>query len=92
MAVFTIVYELLYALPLTGFLIMEGVALVLIRRLIWRAAETLATALLLVRSERDAKTRSRCGDRRGATSVQLDSLLQGMLEHLRLQIDPHETT
>ena len=57
MAIFTLAYDLPHALPLAGFLIMEGVALVMIRRMIWRAAETLEIALLLVRSERDAKTR-----------------------------------
>lgn len=57
MASFTLVYDVEYALPLAGFLIMEGVALVMIRRLIWRAAETLEAALAIVRKERDAKTR-----------------------------------
>jgi signal transduction histidine kinase len=57
MASFTLVYDVEYALPLAGFLIMEGVALVMIRRLIWRAAETLEAALDIVRKERDAKTR-----------------------------------
>jgi signal transduction histidine kinase len=57
MASFTLIYDVEYALPLAGFLIMEGVALVMIRRLIWRAAETLEAALAIVRKERDAKTR-----------------------------------
>lgn len=57
MTIYTLNNELPYALPLAGFLAMEGIALVLIRRQLWRAAETLETALLLVRSERDAKTR-----------------------------------
>lgn len=57
MAAFTLIYDIQYALPLAGFLIMEGVALLMIRRLIWRAAETLETALAIVRKERDAKTR-----------------------------------
>ena len=57
MASFTVIYDIQYALPLAGFLVMEGVALLMIRRLIWRAAETLETALTIVRKERDAKTR-----------------------------------
>ena len=36
---------------------MEGVALVMIRRQVWRAAETLEAALTLASNERDAKTR-----------------------------------
>ena len=117
MAIFTLSYELPYALPLAGFLIMEGVALVMIRRQVWRAAETLEAALLLVRSERDAKTRfiasashdlqqpllaaslyfdhavsypegpaketAIAGARQAFTSTR--ALLQGMLEHLRLE-------
>jgi signal transduction histidine kinase len=57
MAAFTLVYDIQYAIPLAGFLIMEGIALVMIRRLIWRAAETRDAALQIVRKERDAKTR-----------------------------------
>lgn len=57
MATFAVTYRIPYAIPLTGFLVMEGVALVLIRRLIWRAGETLESALELMRNERDAKTR-----------------------------------
>lgn len=117
MTVFTLVYRLPYALPLAGFLVMEGVALVLIRQQIWRAAATLEAALTLVRSERDAKTRfiasashdlqqplmaaslyfehaisSADGPAREAAVAGAQqafastrALLQGMLEHLRLE-------
>ena len=117
MALFVLIYELPYALPLAGFLILEGIALALIRRQVWRAAETLETALLLMRSERDAKTRfiasashdlqqpllaaslyfdnaisSRDGPAREAAVAgakqafaSTRALLQGMLEHLRLE-------
>lgn len=117
MTLFTLIYRLPYALPLAGFLVMEGVALVLIRQQIWRAARTLEAALTLVRSERDAKTRfiaSASHDLQQpllAASLYFDhalntadgparekavagaqhafastrALLQGMLEHLRLE-------
>ncbi len=117
MTIFTLIYELPYALPLAGFLIMEGVALILIRQQIWRAAETLEAALMLVRSERDAKTRfiasashdlqqplfaaslffdqaisgNVSSDREAAIAgarqafASTRTLLQGMLEHLRLE-------
>lgn len=57
MVAFTLVYDIRYALPLAGFITMEGVALVMIRRMLWRAAETLEEALGLVQAQRDAKTR-----------------------------------
>lgn len=117
MTAFTLIYDLPYALPLATFLIMEGVALVLIRRQVWRAAKTLEAALQLASSERDAKTRfiasashdlqqpllaaslyfdhaisseagparddAVAGARQAFTSTR--ALLQGMLEHLRLE-------
>ncbi|QNA85215.1 HAMP domain-containing histidine kinase [Sphingomonas sp. So64.6b] len=71
LSAFVISYDMPYAMPLAGFLTMAGIALIAIRRLIWRtadeasaarqmserAAEALERALAILRAERDAKTR-----------------------------------
>lgn len=117
MAAFILVYEMPYAWALAGFLIGEGVALVAIRRLIWRAADRFEAAMVIAAAERDAKTRfiaaashdlqqpiqaawmfaengmasgndlararAAAGMRASFASVQ--SLLETMLDHLRLE-------
>lgn len=130
-ASFTLVEGMPYASALAGFLIMAGVALVTMRRMIWRAADEAAAAraeaqrsadalheaLEMVRAERDARTRfiasashdlqqplaaaslyfdqvlsgrdrpvregAAVGVKRALASTQ--SLLQTMLDHLRLE-------
>lgn len=57
MASFALVYRLPYAIALAGFLVMEGVALVMIRRMTLRSAKAMQAALAIVQAERDAKTR-----------------------------------
>jgi len=71
LVVFVVTHDMPYALALVGFLVMAGVAITVIRTLIWRAAdsasaaralsdraaEQLRLALDLVSAERDAKTR-----------------------------------
>lgn len=57
MAAFALVYRIPYAPVLAGFLVMEGAALIMIRRMSVRAAKALEDALAVVQAERDAKTR-----------------------------------
>lgn len=57
MAVFVVSHRLPYAFALAGFLVMEGAALIMIRRAMSRSALKLQAALSLVQRERDAKTR-----------------------------------
>lgn len=64
LAIFVLVHDLPFAVPLAGFLAMAGAAIVGIRGLIWRAADEASAAramteraLAIVRAERDAKTR-----------------------------------
>ena len=117
MAVFILVHRLPYTLPLAGFLVMEAIALVMLRRMIWRSNDTLAVALELTKTERDAKTRfiaaashdlqqplqaarlyfdqavngtdaaHRAAAIKGAHKAlsSTAALLEGMLEHLRLE-------
>ncbi len=71
LAAFVATHDLPFAVPLSAFLVMAGVAIIGVRGLIWRAAdeasearamtqraaESLERALAIVRAERDAKTR-----------------------------------
>lgn len=57
MAAFALLYRIPYSPVLAGFLLMEGVALIMIRRMSVRASRALEEALAVVQAERDAKTR-----------------------------------
>lgn len=57
MAAFALIYDIPYAWALAGFLLMEGAALIMIRRMSVRASRALEQALAVVQAERDAKTR-----------------------------------
>jgi signal transduction histidine kinase len=57
MAAFALFYRIPYSLALAGFLLMEGAALIMIRRMSVRASRALEGALAVVQAERDAKTR-----------------------------------
>lgn len=71
LAAFVIEYDIPYGRPIAGLLAIAGIAIVMLRTLIWRvadealaartlseqAADALAQALAIVRAERDAKTR-----------------------------------
>jgi signal transduction histidine kinase len=57
MAAFALLYRIPYSPVLAGFLLMEGAALIMIRRMSVRAAKALEEALAVVQAERDAKTR-----------------------------------